>query len=713
MSAPACPISPIAMSRITKLMRQTILALSGLCCAAILALSPAQPARADNDEPPGRVGRISFTEGEVSFYADREDGWRRARLNFPVTSKNALWTNGHARAEVRIGASALRLDADSVLDFARVDDARTMLFLQRGQLNVRLRSYPSTSGVDSYGDTFRIETNEGVLTLQSNGRYRIDAAQDRNETRVSVFAGQARFDNGQATINIDAGKALQARNVGGLPSFSMDTATEAAFDRWAEARDTTWDSVHQRYAALRHISPRMTGYEDLDEHGDWLDDREYGRLWAPRVVIAGWAPYRHGTWAYVRPWGWTWVDNAPWGFAPFHYGRWVHRHSRWYWSPGSFSYRPIYAPALVGWVGRGNWTVSLTVGGGHGGGIGWFPLAPREHYVPYYSRNPVYIRNINNITNNITIVNPPSQFANQTPGSTVVSNHVIVNGEPVWPTAQRGQLNTAHVTAAQTGWSNATLTPPAGPVRTKPAVLNTTPSSVQPAPFVGGEAPRAQRGSPASIAANPPSATQTNMVVQGEAPRPAAMGNTSGNSKPGMVAGQSPMPPELPPLPMGRAVKPNPMVAPATVTSTPQPQPQFDSPTQIRKKPGVDASQVANQHAPDNDEHHQRRLHPQQHQERQQHEARMEAQRQHRTERMERTARHERSDRQERGETRAVQRESAPPVAFIPPAIKPKPAMDPHQSSKNDKPESAERPERAERHARVEQGGKIGRAAQQ
>jgi hypothetical protein len=25
----------------------------------------------------------------------------------------------------------------------------------------------------------------------------------------------------------------------------------------------------------------------------------------------------------MSPWGWTWVDNAPWGFAPFHYGRWV------------------------------------------------------------------------------------------------------------------------------------------------------------------------------------------------------------------------------------------------------------------------------------------------------------------------------------------------------------------------------------------------------
>ena len=29
------------------------------------------------------------------------------------------------------------------------------------------------------------------------------------------------------------------------------------------------------------------------------------------------------SWVWLRPWGWTWVDDAPWGFAPFHYGRWL------------------------------------------------------------------------------------------------------------------------------------------------------------------------------------------------------------------------------------------------------------------------------------------------------------------------------------------------------------------------------------------------------
>ena len=72
-------------------------------------------------------------------------------------------------------------------------------------------------------------------------------------------------------------------------------------------------------------------------------------------MTPGWAPYQSGHWAYVAPWGYTWVDDSPWGFAPFHYGRWVWLHGGWGWIPpprGGPTYVPtVYAPALVAWVG--------------------------------------------------------------------------------------------------------------------------------------------------------------------------------------------------------------------------------------------------------------------------------------------------------------------------------------------------------------------------
>jgi hypothetical protein len=51
----------------------------------------------------------------------------------------------------------------------------------------------------------------------------------------------------------------------------------------------------------------------------------------------GWAPYRHGHWAHVMPWGWTWIDDALWGFVPFHYGRWAMLGGGWGWVPWDHS----------------------------------------------------------------------------------------------------------------------------------------------------------------------------------------------------------------------------------------------------------------------------------------------------------------------------------------------------------------------------------------
>jgi len=545
-------------------------------------------------DPPARVGRVAYVEGDVSFYSNKADGWRPARLNFPVSNKNSVWTNPNSRAEVRIGSSVARLDADSVVDFTTVDDSRTQLFVQRGVLNVRLRSYPQ--GTDSINrvetnlaDTFRVETSEGTAILQSNGRYRITAAQDKNETRVSVFAGLARFDNGNAVLNIDAGKALVIRSINGAPSFVFETAAEIAFDRWASERDVNWDNIHQRYANERNISPRMTGYEDLDRYGDWSDDREYGRLWTPRIVISGWAPYRFGAWSYVQPWGWTWIDDAQWGFAPFHYGRWVHRSQRWYWAPGAYRYRPVYAPALVGWAGRGNWNVSLTIGGGYRGDVSWFPLAPREYYVPHYATNNTYIRNINNVTNNITVINAPTTFINQVPGTTVVNNTVMVNGEPVWRNRTNGtnsannpvvNNNSATISlrkpaldrrAAEVNSAGAVLPPievTSMPPPTPSTALNVRQQqqpafSPSPTPLqVTGEAPReVYRREARPI--NVPN-TSAQQQTTGEAPWPSQRNIQSSQNKPAPAPDShsrdvllSP-PAAQPTLPFARPIKPNP-----------------------------------------------------------------------------------------------------------------------------------------------------------
>src|SRR6185503_5170544 len=184
-----------------------------------------------------------------------------------------------------------------------------------------------------------------------------------------------------------------------------------------------------------------TGYEDLDDNGSWSSEADYGYVWTPTRVATDWSPYRYGRWVWVSPWGWTWIDDAPWGYAPFHYGRWAHVRDRWCWVPGPRHVRAVYAPALVGWVGTPDFSVSITVGGG--AGVAWFPLGPREVYVPARRYSPRYVERVN--VSNTVIVNKTYitnvydnrvtniTYRNRTvPGGvTAVSRTTFTSAEPV------------------------------------------------------------------------------------------------------------------------------------------------------------------------------------------------------------------------------------------------------------------------------------------
>jgi hypothetical protein len=153
----------------------------------------------------------------------------------------------------------------------------------------------------------------------------------------------------------------------------------------------------------------MIGCEDLDWYGNWNETPEYGPVWIPSSLPAGWAPYKFGRWAWVQPWGWTWIDDLPWGFAPFHYGRWALFRGAWVWVPGSILHRPVYAPALVVFVGAD------PRGAVRNGKSEWFPLGPGEAYVPPYQASREYIQKVNlrhvRVGNHETIDAPKVQYA--------------------------------------------------------------------------------------------------------------------------------------------------------------------------------------------------------------------------------------------------------------------------------------------------------------
>src|SRR5579863_2670812 len=91
------------------------LALAVIGLAALLLVS--KPTLADDDDPPSRVARLSYTNGEVSFSPAGTDDWVAAVVNRPMTTGDKLWTDNGARAELHIGSAAIRLSGQTGFSF--------------------------------------------------------------------------------------------------------------------------------------------------------------------------------------------------------------------------------------------------------------------------------------------------------------------------------------------------------------------------------------------------------------------------------------------------------------------------------------------------------------------------------------------------------------------------------------------------------------------
>lgn len=403
-----------------------------LTLLAVFLCTAATTAWAD---PPGRVGRVGELTGQVWLYTPDAGEWVSADRNRPLTTGDRLSTDGSAHADVQIGSTTVRLDSGTELEVLGIDDDTISLQLHSGSIAARLRDADAAR-------EFELRTAEGRFVTHRPGRYRFD----RNDqtSQVTVWSGEAVYEGPGSALTVNAGQRAEFWMEGAAAQYSITEPVRDSFAAWNDERDRR----DQRSASTRYVSPEMTGVEDLDRYGRWEQAPEYGTVWVPRSVPAGWAPYGAGHWVWVSPWGWTWVDDMPWGFAPFHYGRWAYFNQRWCWVPGTYVRRPVYAPALVGWVGGPQLSVSITVGNRRGPGVGWFPLAPREVYVPSYRVSPRYVQQVNvthvtQITNVTTIVNNPQTAVTQIDyrnrrfphAVTVVPQEVMTQRKPVGPAA--------------------------------------------------------------------------------------------------------------------------------------------------------------------------------------------------------------------------------------------------------------------------------------
>jgi len=330
---------------------------------------------ADEPPPPGPAGeatpaRVSYIHGEVSFWRPGAEEWAEARANTPLAPGDLLYAGPGGTVEVQFGPRAfVRAGNGAQIGLDNQEPDFVQFRVAAGHAALDLRELAA-------GHTVELATPNAAFTVERTGYYHVALTDDATTFRT--------HRGGSATMTPAGGTATpiapnQQIVVTGADTPLVETGPAPALTAWDQ-----WN--YQRTAYLihpsntQHVSPSVYGTEALAQHGTWRSVETYGSVWVPAGVAPDWVPYSTGRWIWDPRFGWTWLDDAPWGWAPYHYGRWVFVGRSWAWAPGPVIVRPVYSPALVVFLG-GPVSVSVGVHPLH-----WAPLGWGEPVIPWWGR---------------------------------------------------------------------------------------------------------------------------------------------------------------------------------------------------------------------------------------------------------------------------------------------------------------------------------------
>lgn len=341
--------------------------------AGILIFALGSLATYAQNDPPDQAGRISYASGTVSVQPAGSDDWGQLYQNLPIGPGDRIFTDQDGQVEIQIGQSYLRVGPNT--DITLVNDTAEGITFGVAQGSVRVHSFGLWDG-----QALDVSTPNGDGRLERPGEFRADILPDQGATIFTTPANDLLITGGGGFAKqIGSWQALELAGTNPVYPQWLQLTQPDSLDEWSRQRDEQISDA----ASYRYVSPEIPGAADLDRNGDWVPDSDYGPIWFPRNVQADWQPYHNGHWVNRDPWGWVWVEDEPWGYAPFHYGRWVNYQGRWGWIPGPREEHPVWSPALVVFA---------------GGGVGisaWFPLGPGEAYRPWYPCSTHYIDRVN------------------------------------------------------------------------------------------------------------------------------------------------------------------------------------------------------------------------------------------------------------------------------------------------------------------------------
>ena len=358
-------------------MRARMTLITALAFGLLSAVSLAAQENASEELQQDGIGRtparLSYVDGQVSFFRPGAQDWTQAQVNMPLSPGDQLYTGSPGNLEIQIGARAfVRGWANTQIGFENQEPDYLQFKVTSGHASFDLRSLES-------GRTLEVSTPNAAFTIDQAGYYRVDVMGERTDfiTRRGGRVLVSPSDGTSFSIAPSEEVVIEGAEHPVISAFSAPPLDP--WDNWNYARtEQLLDAESARY-----VPPGVYGASDLDRYGRWRVVPDYGPVWAPTMVPAGWAPYSTGAWTHDPHYGWTWVDTAPWGWAPYHYGRWVHVDGFWCWAPGPMVSRPVYSPALVAFFGGPSGRVAF---GASGPVVGWVALGWGEPCVPWWGR---------------------------------------------------------------------------------------------------------------------------------------------------------------------------------------------------------------------------------------------------------------------------------------------------------------------------------------
>ncbi len=345
------------------------------------ALFIVHPSGARAEEAAVGQARLSFLHGEVLLQNRELSEWTPATLNMPLGPADRLWIGAGATAEIQFPDGSLaHLGEQTNLDIADVSSTPQSSHAQ--VVLVQGTAIVTTRGSAGGRSTFQVDTATVSTRAYTPAVFRVDAMGEET-TQVAVRQGEVRVEMNGGITDLPAGQTIRIAGnfISTYEALSLDD-----FDQWSKSRTETL----ARAESSRYLPPPLASYGyELDTHGRWESDREYGHVWVPRVAV-GWAPFFYGRWVWIRG-DYVWISYEPWGWVPYHYGRWRHSPRRgWHWIP---PHRTViyWTPGAVAWVYGPTY-------------VAWVPLAPGEVYYAhrYYGPGTVVVKNV--ISINVTNV---------------------------------------------------------------------------------------------------------------------------------------------------------------------------------------------------------------------------------------------------------------------------------------------------------------------